>query len=1067
MIFDRHYERADFIKILQTKILPGFVVDTRHIAVSRKTKFVEEGVMQLGMMKFSDGGEVPVRELEQQSSNDPRISVTKDAFKLLHDHQKDNALIVFWNKGSNSWRISLLTSTYEWWSKTNSNPKRYSFLLWVGEKTKTPQKYLIDKWPIKSLDDLVSRFDVEVVRKEFFKLYINLFLELYSTIKNNPTFQVLIDHKKIEPVSFAKNLMGKMIFLYFIQKKGWLGIDDVNQAFGTGDRDFFKNNFDKLAHDADLFQKHTNFYNNFLEPLFYSGLNKKNANDWHDMLQMKVPYLNGGLFEEEYDWKHTIINLDNDVFKNIINSFNTYNFTIDEDDAHDREIAVDPEMLGKIFESMISVSKDNIDEILDVYHKAKAKKNITHPSPETILNIDIGKEINKKFGAFYTPREIVNYMTKESLIAHIVTQLHAKNTNVVESDLDVLVRKLFDYKEKHLSKSEIDADKMDAYESLKRYVFDIQEILKTLKILDPAVGSGAFPMGILQEVLGLRRYLIDTFDLKEESDFAIKKQIIQDTIYGVDIDPGAIDIARLRFWLSLIVDASEPVPLPNLDFKFVCANTLIPLEKNDSLFTASDIIMDLKALRLQYFASTSGEEKEELKRQFKSLQMALSWFGQKARHDMTAKEWKKYVEDLVKQNTDAKNRQVMERDPFDSSKSNAWFDSGMMFGVDGFDIVIGNPPYVLIQNENRNQSLVNLLKKTYEVISYKIDLYHIFIEKWFLLLRQNGILYFINPSNFETNNFCNKLREFLLKKTQIKEIINISESVFDASVNTCILWISKKYEIVENLLHMYKLDDLSKWVTKTLDFSWKQSDFLANHLHLITSSNNLDNGLLKRIDSISEKLNKYFSVNFWMQLRDRKRFVSDVLIDPLENDITPYHKKCFTGKDINRFSVTYNNRYCYFNTEAKQWWCRDERIHFTKNKLLVRQVWNFPIVGIDVDWYPVLNSAFMIVPKWDLNAKYLLAIMNSKLIRYYRVNKFWDKRKTFPKIKWSYLELLPIKKLSKEEQQLFVELIDQILEKNKEISDSDTNDIQTRIDQMVYELYGLTPEEIAVVEGTV
>ncbi len=244
---------------------------------------------------------------------------------------------------------------------------------------------------------MIARFDVEVVRKEFFKLYINLFLELYSTIKGNPTFQVLIDHKKIEPVSFAKNLMGKMIFLYFIQKKGWLGIEDKTKAFGTGDRDFFKKNFDRLAHDADLFQKHTNFYNSFLEPLFYSGLNKKNVDDRHPTLSMKVPYLNGGLFEEEYDRKHTIINLDNTVFKNIITSFNTYNFTIDEDDAHDREIAVDPEMLGKIFESMISVSKDNIDEILDVYHKAKTKKNISHPSPETILSIDIGKEINKKF----------------------------------------------------------------------------------------------------------------------------------------------------------------------------------------------------------------------------------------------------------------------------------------------------------------------------------------------------------------------------------------------------------------------------------------------------------------------------------------------------------------------------------------------------------------------------------------------------------------------------------------------------------------------------------------------
>lgn len=1057
MIFDKHYERADFIKILQTKILPGFVVDTRHIAVSRKTKFVEEGVMQLGMMKFSDGVEVPVRELEQQSSNDPRISVTKDAFKLLHDHQKDNALIVFWNKGSNSWRISLLTSTYEWWSKTNSNPKRYSFLLWVGEKTKTPQKYLIDKWPIKNLDDLVERFNVEVVRKEFFKLYINLFLELYSTIKSNPTFQVLIDHKKIEPVSFAKNLMGKMIFLYFIQKKWWLGIDDANQAFGTGDRDFFKNNFDKLAHDADLFQKHTNFYNNFLEPLFYSGLNKKNTNDWHDTLQMKVPYLNGGLFEEEYDRKHTIINLDNEVFKNIINSFNTYNFTIDEDDAHDREIAVDPEMLGKIFESMISVSKDNIDEILDVYHKAKAKKNITHPSPETILNIDIGKEINKKFGAFYTPREIVNYMTKESLIAHIVTQLHAKNTAVAESDLDVLVRKLFDYKEKHLSKSEIDADKLDAYESLKRYVFDIQEILKTLKILDPAVGSGAFPMGILQEVLGLRRYLIDTFDLKEESDFAIKKQIIQDTIYGVDIDPGAIDIARLRFWLSLIVDASEPVPLPNLDFKFVCANTLIPLEKNDSLFTASDIIMDLKALRLQYFASTSSEEKEELKRQFKSLQMALSWFGQKARHDMSTKEWKKYVEDLVKQNTDAKNRQVMERDPFDSSKSNGWFDSGMMFGVDGFDIVIGNPPYVNIVNLDKKSR--DAYSGLYSITRNKVDLYAYFIEKF--VIWNNWILNLIVSNTWLTTDSFKLLRKLLISRGCFAYFVDVPNGAFEnANVETVVF--SYKNQSISSCkdINVFAYDIESKSFDTRMKI--KHSEILNNHSNsIILRMNEGEAIIVQKLKNNVIPLSNIMHFSRWIKTSNDNKFVVSAKNN---NDCYPLLR----GKNIQRYVINYEGlriRYRPDLMKEKTWCLPHTKESFIVEEKIILQwrsgknlIWTY-----DNNNFFVLDTTYFWKKLTDqFSIKYILAIINSKLINF----RYWIQFPTAT-ISWYELHQIPIKPVSKDDEKKLIFFVDQILAEKKADPNANTRDLEKQIDQMVYELYWLTPEEIAVVEGSV
>jgi type I restriction-modification system DNA methylase subunit len=1046
MIFDKIYNRPDFVRLLQTRVFPNFVIDTKSLSCSRKTKFVENGIVQIGLMRFSDGIEVPVRELEQQSTNDPRISVTKDAFKLLHDHQKDNALIVFWNKESSSRRLSLLTSTYEWRSKTNSNPKRYSFLLWTWEKTKTPQKYLIDKWPIKNLEDLVARFDVEVVRKEFFKLYINLFLELYSTIKSNDVFQVLIHHKKIEPVSFTKNLMGKMIFLYFIQKKWWLGIADPNKPFGIGDRDFFKNNFDKLAHDADLFQKHSNFYNDFLEPLFYSGLNKKNIDDWHPTLSMKVPYLNGGLFEEEYDWKNTMINLDNEVFKNIINSFNTYNFTIDEDDAHDREIAVDPEMLGKIFESMISVSKDNIDQILDVYNKAKIKSKVSHPSPETILKIDIGKDINKKFGAFYTPREIVNYMTKESLIAHIVTKLHEKNSHATENDLNDLVRKLFDYKEKHLSKSEIDADKTDGYESLKKYVFDIQDSLKTLKILDPAVGSWAFPMGILQEVLGLRRYLIDTFDLKQETDFEIKKQIVQNSIYGVDIDPGAIDIARLRFWLSLIVDASEPVPLPNLDFKFVCANTLIPLEKNDSLFTASDIIMDLKDLRLQYFASTDSDEKEELKKKFKLLQLALSWFGQKARHDMTPKEWKKYIEDQVRQNTDLKNRQVMDRDPFDSAKSNTWFDSNMMFGIDGFDIIIGNPPYIFAGDLPLN--IKNRYKEVYTLAVWQFDLFWLFYEFSFKNLYWNWLLTFITPNRYISNSDYKTFRKFLLTKINIKQIIDLWDGVFEGVNMPTAISILQNSISESNEIYFWTSILAPKTIKKQIDFLW-------NNAYIFSfSSNDKAEALLGKINNSWKKLFNIVRNFRWVEIWKK----SDIISREKISDSVPFLR----WEDIDKYIIRWNV-YIKLN---EPWINYKEDFLYHGPVILIRKTWAWINAVLDAEYrYFIQVIYWFLVNDSNYSEEYLLWVINSNLINW-RYNSTYgnNNRKVFPHLTQNKILEMPIKDIAYSDQRLFIELVDQILARKKENPKADTSELEKRIDQMVYELYGLTDEEVKVVE---
>lgn len=1122
MDFQKWYNQSEFKKFLKLNLLKdSFEEINEQLPPVRKTQFfVENEIYKIGEIKGFEK-EVSILQIKQKSKNDPRITLTKDTFKLMQDYSIRNALIVFWTDDNSPWRFSLLTTNFtEDFKKELSSPKRYSYILWPGEKIKTPERYLIKDWVVKNFEDLLSRFDVEVVRKEFFKLYVNLFLELYGEIQDNPTFHVLIQQKKIEPVSFAKNLMGKMIFLYFIQKKWWLWIADKSTSFGNGDSDFFKNNFDKLAHDADLFQKHSNFYNDFLEPLFYSGLNKKNPDDWHSTLNMKVPYLNGWLFEEEYDWKSTIIELNNQVFKNIITSFDTYNFTIDEDDPIDREIAVDPEMLGKIFESMISVSKDNIDDIMDVYRKAKEQKHIIHPNPENILNIDIGKEINKKFWAFYTPREIVHYMTKESLIVYLTNKLHENNQSQSEEEIESIVRKLFDYKDKHLTKQEIESEKLDGYELVKKYVFDIQEALKSVKILDPAVGSWAFPMWILQEVLWLRRYLIDTFHLENESDFDIKKQIVQNSIHGVDIDPGAVDIARLRFRLSLIVDATEPVPLPNLDFKFVCANTLIPLEEW-GLFVNEKLINELKDLRFRYFACSNFEEKETLKKEFKKIKESFFLMDRDKLQGLKGKDWRitksytKAIEEFAQGAVDKKNKQILERDPFDTSKSNEWFDGQMIFGLDSFDVIIWNPPYL---KERGNAKFFDPVNKSSFGKKYhqgKMDFWYYFLHKGIDLVNKNWYIFFITNSYWLKSDGSSKLIDRIQKTLTIDKLVDFHDfPIFqEVSGKHMLHWYVKK-NMNDDDMTLYigitkddfdeMIIDNNKWI------KLKANELIKNQkIHIQTSNDlfewkdllNLGNiydvsqGVVEASDKISRKS---FQKIWWNHLVWDWIFVlseSELRNLSLSNMEEKIVKKYLDTHDVLKYAIGASHEYLlYTNKEAicniangefknikkhldnvnlfitssnKPYWIhrpREQRF-FESPKLICKWMFKSPEFTYDADKYYVWMSFSVIIQKdsnYDL--KYLLAILNSKLGAY-RFNKNWKKRWVGVDIGVQVFRQFPVKKVSIDEQKIFVNIVDQILAKKKENPKADTVDLERQIDQMVYELYDLTDEEIKIVEG--
>ncbi|PJC47259.1 MAG: hypothetical protein CO035_06625, partial [Candidatus Omnitrophica bacterium CG_4_9_14_0_2_um_filter_42_8] len=238
----------------------------------------------------------------------------------------------------------------------------------------------------------------------------------------------------------------------------------------------------------------------------------------------KIPFLNGGLFEPDYDWKNTIVYLGNEIFKEIIETFDLYNFTVKEDEPLEKEVAVDPEMLGKVFENLL---------------------------PENM---------RKGQGAYYTPREIVHYMCQESLINHLST----------ETKIDAeRIRKLIAFKDEDVINGDVSRKKTLGFSEKEAGLLD--QGLANIKVCDPACGSGAFLIGMLNEIVSARRILEPRLEYK------LKKEIIQNCIYGVDIDPGAVDIAKLRLWLSLVVDFElrDIEPLPNLDYKIMCGNSLL------------------------------------------------------------------------------------------------------------------------------------------------------------------------------------------------------------------------------------------------------------------------------------------------------------------------------------------------------------------------------------------------------------------------------------------------------------------------------------------------------------
>ena len=687
-----------------------------------------------------------------------RVNLQRLTRRIMH-HNSAAFMLFHYDEAhatDREWRFSFCYKSSE--SEQTTDPKRFTFLFGRGHSSRTAaenfQKLFDKKGQEVTIADIQEAFSVEALSKEFFDKYREHYVRfvLHATgkryVKQANKWEERTEHVPDEAImqafggdekrvrDYVKKLLGRIVFLHFLQKKGWMGVPDGGH-WGEGKFRFMYNLFKEATAEQQA-----DFVHEVLEHLFFHALNtdRKADNDLYDTRvfdeKVRVPYLNGGLFEEDEADKCfkacTDARFPTELFRDLFAFFEQYNFTIDENDPDDAQVGVDPEMLGRIFESLL--------------------------------------EDNKEKGAFYTPKEIVQYMCRRSLTAYLQTDI-PKEKEKMRQAIDCFVRTK-DYNELRLKLPP----------SLREQV---AERLRTVKICDPAIGSGAFPMGLLRELYLCRIALEDGVrENRAKSHAEIKKEILQQNIYGVDLDRGAVDIARLRFWLSLVVDEDVPQPLPNLDYKIMQGNSLLERYKDVDLSTLASQKTDG---RLFFIDDENDASRLSLHH------LLVAYYGED-NHDK-----KQSLRSRIQQNIEEQLKaQRYEVDLSDVDLfANAhfflwhtWFSE--VFADGGFDIVIGNPPYISLQNEGGS------VGKPYEKADFSSfdrrgDIYCLFYEKGMQLLSPGGTLCFITSNKWMRAAYGEKLRGFLAEHTNPCLLIDFSgNKIFEnATVDVNILLLEK------------------------------------------------------------------------------------------------------------------------------------------------------------------------------------------------------------------------------------------------------------------------------------
>lgn len=720
---------------------------------------------QVGVIRLDDGRSLglfifEVADYIQIARN--RKGLRDIAIKYVDQDIIHGALVFYYSENQADYRLTFVSKQTSLnddgsFETKATAPKRYTFLLGANEPCTTAANRLLElinkkKYGSVYLDDVKEAFSVERLNKDFFKGYKEQYFK----------FLDLIGKESKDNRDYVKKLLGRLVFLQFLQKKGWIGVPADRNDWEGGDKNYLYN----------LIQKHKGndrLLSDVLEVLFFNTLNEKRPNDIADSIlgdNIKIPYLNGGLFDKD-DLDKKDIDFPYAYFKELMEFFGMYNFTIDENDPDDAEVGVDPEMLGHIFENLLEDNKDK--------------------------------------GAFYTPKEIVQYMSQESIAQYLKT--HTDET--LHPSIDALIKRRV--------VSELLQNKASATA--------VYNLLQQVKVCDPAIGSGAFPMGVLNVLYHARLLLYGfTKPTQEFSPANVKREIIQNNIYGVDIEKGAVDIARLRFWLALVVDETQPHTLPNLDYKIMCGNSLIHRFALDTPFhnvlkhynrenKANLTLDDYRQWVYEYTDISDHTQKdifrqkiEEIKNAFKTeltdkekgklskvrgaienLQ-AKDIFGEQIGSAVEIKKLQKQLKELEQQRDNIESNKIYE-DAFE------WrFEFPALLDKEGdfmgFDVVIGNPPYLRIQGIRESDSVfADYLSKHFKSATGSFDLYVTFVEKGLSLVNHSGFVNYIMPTKWTNSAFGKGLRKLVSEKEAAHKIINFGAyQVFNASTYTGLQW---------------------------------------------------------------------------------------------------------------------------------------------------------------------------------------------------------------------------------------------------------------------------------------
>lgn len=1079
------------------------------------------------------------------------------------------ALVAFFTKDEpDKWRLSFIRMDYEFSMgkvKEKLTPaKRYSYLVGKGEPCHTAKQRLypifMDDKTNPGIDELEEAFSVEKVTNEFFNLYKEKYIQLKEYLESNEEFMNEAAYRNFTSEQFAKKLMGQIVFLYFIQKKGWLGVEAIpvtmtekqyknvffargtksrdivpkvyaqqpdgtyrivfselqalsdedeeflagivkGKPWGSGPKDFMRKIFDGCV-DAGK-----NYFDDYLEPLFYTGLNKnRGENGFYAPLHRRIPFLNGGLFEQldNYEWENNNFNIPNELFSNkaekgreadgILDIFDRYNFTMNEDEPMEREVAIDPEMLGKVFENLLDV-KDR-----------------------------------KSKGAFYTPREIVHYMCQETLINHLVTK-----TGIPEADIRDFILYGDLMKDEDTTKDAREGNK-DMLISANIYnpiagvnrLKELDDILANVKVADLAVGSGAFPLGMLNEIvkaretlsaymsIGMNAFQKKSFYAYDRKPYDLKANTIKNCIFACDIEPSAVDIAKLRLWLSIVIDDeitedagngdfdahSKPRQLPNLDCNIICGNSLIQQFKGIQLINESTLLNNESENRQQSIFQVGVDS---MISRLIELQDKLYFTKEHNDKEEIKSEIQHIYDDIILEQI--KGDPELENSYYELQNETSkpfilWqlYFPKVFRDNGGFDIVIGNPPYVKVQNLTHDT--IDILKANYDTAWKRIDMSTLFIELGYKLINSEGTVNYITSNQFLSTEYGRKMREFFVEKQAVRQIVDFGDlRVFEnAMTYVSIFFVAKRKNSKFTYARIKELPFIAP-----IEFDLMDIQSLSGEAWSL-GNNDVGKVLEKIINNASCMLSSVAKPSYGIVTGkdDVLMFDLDEKVDIEDELILPVIR----AQGCDRYSDAFPSKKVVYPYEFQN--SNTSLIELDNIKTKFPKMYKYimensvplkerkdsrNLFGDRVGWYglvrfgqletfmkpkivtpgEVKHNKFCIdntksgftgarvfaitVEDETVDIRYLLALLNSKVVEFFMHHTASLKAGGYYSYSTSALEKIPI--IIADNQNEYIELVDEIMEKKR--CAENTTALENQIEEKIFGLYELNDEEIDII----